>query len=231
VSDLAQPSDNKEYPYESVGIRSFEDPIQLDSSASKGTLHYIAEFLPAFALNNVKFKSRQNELQEATNESDDEVAVKETTPSIPQGITTRQPLDAEAEVASVMASNSDAASAHTANASVEDTEPVDQLAEMSREELLSQQSGVIVFNVLSGQLAKKGRIEVLLDDGYWPAFATAKSQSTNARWDHVGEGFIKELDMGQVWLRLDESSNDDKDDIVGEWKGPAKQFLLDTLVC
>lgn len=83
---------------------------------------------------------------------------------------------------------------------------------------------------MSGRLQKKARLEVLLDDGYWPAFGTVKARSTHAQWQHVGEGFIKELDFGRVWLRLNENGEGDKDDIIAEWKGPAKSFLEATLV-
>lgn len=32
------------------------------------------------------------------------------------------------------------------------------------------ESGILVFNIVSGQLASKGaRLEVLFDDGYWPS--------------------------------------------------------------
>ena len=92
------------------------------------------------------------------------------------------------------------------------------------------ESGIIVFNIVSGQIAKKARLEVLLDDGYWPAFSTAKSRSTNAQWEYVGEGFVKELDFGRVWLRLNEGTDGEKDDVIAEWKGDAKKFLRETLV-
>lgn len=92
------------------------------------------------------------------------------------------------------------------------------------------ESGIIVFNVVSGQIRKKARLEVLMDDGYWPAFTTAKSPSTNAHWKHVGEGFVKELDFGRVWLRLNENDEGGKDEIIAEWKGDAKPFLESTLV-
>lgn len=92
------------------------------------------------------------------------------------------------------------------------------------------ESGIIIFNILSGKLKKKARLEVLLDDGYWPAFRTPKARSTHAQWQHVGEGFIKELDFGRVWLRLNENAEDTNDDIIAEWKGDAKPFLQATLV-
>lgn len=88
-----------------------------------------------------------------------------------------------------------------------------------------------MFNVISGQLQKKARLEVLMDDGYWPSFSTGQARSTNANWKHVGEGFLKELDFGRVWLRLNENDEGGKDDIIAEWKGDAKAFLEATLVC
>jgi hypothetical protein len=48
--------------------------------------------------------------------------------------------------------------------------------------------------------------------------------------EYVGEGFIKEVDFSRVWLRLNEADEGEKDDIIGEWKGDAKQFLKSTLV-
>lgn len=92
------------------------------------------------------------------------------------------------------------------------------------------ESGVIIFNVKSGKLNQKGRLEILLDDGYWPVFSTTRSRSTNAQWDHVGEGFVKELDFGRVWLRLNENEEGDKDDIISEFKCEARRFLEQTIV-
>ena len=68
-------------------------------------------------------------------------------------------------------------------------------------------------------------MEVLLDDGYWPVFSTVRARGSHAQWDHVGEGFIKELDFGRVWLRLNKNDEGEKDDIVSEFKGDAKTFL------
>lgn len=90
---------------------------------------------------------------------------------------------------------------------------------------------MLVCNVISGELQKKARLEVLLDDAYWPAFSTIRPRSRHAQWEYIGEGFIKELDFGRVWLRLNEADEGDKDDIISEWKGDAKIFLEQTLVC
>ncbi|EUC66897.1 tricalbin-3 protein, putative [Rhizoctonia solani AG-3 Rhs1AP] len=100
--------------------------------------------------------------------------------------------------------------------------------QMSTEELLNNQSGVLVFNIIEGQIFKKARLEVLLDDGHWPVFATEKRNS-QAHWDQVGEGFIKELDFARVWLRLNENDEGEKEDIIAEFKLDAKQFLEEAL--
>ena len=92
------------------------------------------------------------------------------------------------------------------------------------------ESGIIVFHVISGKLAKKARVEVLLDDGYWPCFSTVKARSTHAQWGYVGEGFMKEVDFGRVWLRLNEAQEGENDDVIAEWKGDVKTFLQANLV-
>lgn len=92
------------------------------------------------------------------------------------------------------------------------------------------ESGIIIFNIVSGELRKKARLEVLLDDGYWPAFSTLKARSRHAQWEHIGEAFVKELDFGRVWLRLNENGDGDKEDIVAQWTGDVKALLNSTLV-
>lgn len=64
-----------------------------------------------------------------------------------------------------------------------------------------------------------------MDEGYWPSFATERARSLQAKWDQVGEGFIKELDFCGVWLRLNENEEGLKDEIVGEAKMSAAAFL------
>ena len=92
------------------------------------------------------------------------------------------------------------------------------------------EAGVVIFNVIRGRLHKKARLEVLLDDAYWPAFSTIRARSTNAQWEYIGEGVVKELDFSRVWLRLNDAEEGDKDDVIAEWKGDTKAFLDKTLV-
>lgn len=87
------------------------------------------------------------------------------------------------------------------------------------------ESGVLVFQVISGQLARRGSLEVMFDDGYWPAFTSGKARSDHPTWDQVGEGFIRELDFSRVWLRINAADENSKEDVVAEFKCETKDFL------
>lgn len=84
---------------------------------------------------------------------------------------------------------------------------------------------MLILEAISGNVPKKARLELLLDDGYWPSFSTERSRSQSALWDQVGEGFVRELDFCSVWLRLNENEEGIKDDIVGEIRMSALAFL------
>ncbi|KAJ3513052.1 hypothetical protein NLJ89_g3156 [Agrocybe chaxingu] len=258
VTDLAAESDDPRNPYESKGRQAVADPLRIDGGTHKGTLHYTAEFIPALALKNIKFDSHGNQVKQLTERqqhSDDEGIVTDGESSssdedIPKDVTIKgkrhtkhhhhqkvQSTDTtETTHTAASAGSSGSKSSPVSDSPVSATPPngtngtAEHGIEMNNEELLTHQSGIIVFHVISGQLPKKARVEVLLDDGYWPCFSTVKSRSTHAQWDYVGEGFVKEVDFGRVWLRLDDAESDEKDNIIAEWKGDAKSFLQATMV-
>lgn len=82
--------------------------------------------------------------------------------------------------------------------------------EMSREDLLAAPAALLVVQVISGTMEKRGRFEILLDDGYWPAFSTVKARGHHTVWDQVGEAFVKELPLSRVCLRLNGNDEDEK---------------------
>jgi Ca2+-dependent lipid-binding protein len=242
LSSLAAPSDDPRFPFQSKGMKTAADPLRLDKgNATKGTLHYKASFIPALAIKGVKFdhahNTRTQTAQRDKENGDDQASSTSDGDALPDGPTIKsmkksgqkedQSTSKETTVAAVTSPTSTSKVEDVA-AKAKDTEE-HATVEMTTEELLAQQSGIIVFNVISGTIAKKARLEVLLDDGYWPCFSTTKARSTNAQWDYVGEGFIKEIDFGRVWLRLNEANEGEKDDIIAEWKGDAKPFLQATL--
>ena len=79
VSELAREmttgADDSQFSFESTGKMDKSEPIRLDrGNQYKGQLHYLAEFLPAFALEGLKFETGSNDLQaavEGVKEGDD----------------------------------------------------------------------------------------------------------------------------------------------------------------
>ncbi|KAI0308025.1 tricalbin [Multifurca ochricompacta] len=268
VSELAQEkmkgSGDPHYAVESTGKKDKSEPIRLDrENEYKGHLHYLAEFLPAFALQGLTFESGPNEFQstmegvDGDNDVNGDVASSSSSSSgegesVDRGITVTEPIGMPkghaknqqsadttrtavstngTEASKTVGSREGSSSSEKSDLVVggDSTKHEDEGIEISKDELLTYQSGIIIFHVKSGELSKKGRLEVLLDDGYWPAFSTTRALGHRAAWQHVGEGFLKELDFGRVWLRLNEADEGEKDDIFGEWKGDAKSFLSQTL--
>ncbi|KAK0233307.1 C2 domain-containing protein [Armillaria fumosa] len=239
VSELVKDSDDKMYPFQSTGVKTVTDPLRLDGANTfKGNLHYTAEFIPAMKLKGIKFEGHSNEINQAVTADDDSgsgvvsdgassiSSSDEEAQAVPDGVT----IKGKKHTRAAKSTDTTATSATQATAASSETPPpVEEGIEMSVDELMSHQSGIIVFNIISGHLAKKARVEVLLDDGYWPCFSTPRARSTKVQWDYVGEGFLKELDFGQVWLRLNDADEGDKDDIIAQYKGDAKAFLQSTL--
>ncbi|TFK41292.1 C2 domain-containing protein [Crucibulum laeve] len=254
LADLAQESDDPRYPYKSTGRKTAADPLRLDkANAYKGHMHYTAEFIPALALKGVKFDSQPSQAQKmvgAAGNQDEEGGVvsddgssmsssDEEAQAIPHGVTIKSHKKARSkstdttrtvESTHTAATSDSKGTSEKARTAATSSSKEEEGVDMGIDELLSQQSGIIVFNILSGNLPKKSRLEVLLDDGYWPCFSTTRSRSTHAQWDYVGEGFIKEIDFGQVWLRLNEADEGEKDDIIAHFKGDAKAFLQAALM-
>ncbi|KAI8455528.1 C2 domain-containing protein [Phakopsora pachyrhizi] len=104
------------------------------------------------------------------------------------------------------------------------------LKSLSKEELLGYQSGIVVFNIMGGQIAKKNaRLEFLFDDGYWPAYSTEPSKSAHAKWDETGESFIRELDWSRCSLKLNTAEKDTKEEVYAEYTSGLKPFLEECL--
>ncbi|KAG6891051.1 hypothetical protein C0995_014139 [Termitomyces sp. Mi166 len=232
VNDLAKQSQDYQYPFESTGPKVVSDRIRLPGNTYKGVLHYHAVFIPALALNNVNFDKRET----TTRLENDASSISSSEHGAPVPLTIQSSTRSSSPSAVTPASTSSPAAGPspppenaTGQEPVAKEEQKPKGVDMNVDELVAQQSGIIVFNIVSGNIAKKARLEVLLNDGYWPCFSTTKSQSTHAQWDFTGEGFIKEIDFNRVWLRLNTADEGDKDDVFAEWKGDAKAFLRSTL--
>lgn len=101
---------------------------------------------------------------------------------------------------------------------------------MSRAEILKAPSGLLVFQIVSGELSRKGRIEVSLNSGYWPDFSTEVSRSTHAVFDQIGEAFVREKEMATIAIKLNTAEKDSREEIIASYTVELVDFLDTCLV-
>lgn len=160
VSDLARqipaPEAGAQFLFESTGKREAEEPLKLERGAFKGRLHYVAEFVPAYAVRGIGFDAGPSEIEQAAQHaegavgSDDDGETVHDTDSeddaaVPEGITVASPVSEheqpEAEQTHRRATSTDTAVSATSvrtsgTTAVEEKRPEEQGVEMSKEELL-----------------------------------------------------------------------------------------------
>lgn len=216
-----RPDESKRTLYASTGKQHREDRIGLGHNQGfKGQLVYEAEFLPCVNLRGgVSFDAVANEVEQAVrreaNGGSNDTPIASATASETAAVAV--PTDNGNHLPSI--------GEDKALVTAEDGDDSEGVA-MSTQQLLSTQSGLLVCQMVSGQLSRRGRLEVLLDENYWPAFSTLeKSRSHQVKWDEIGEGFVKELDFSQITLRLNNNDESEKEEIFAELKMSTRDFL------
>ncbi len=168
LSDLLNRVDDPKFPYASTGKKTAVDSLKLDKGNShKGSLHYVAEFVPAVALKGVSFEAGSNEIDkvveadEGGDSSSHETSEKEKE-LIPDRPTVSRPIDdeydeiKEEEVREAAANTKGHKKTDSANASIKTagtnasaettaTVPPERGVEMSKEELMSHRACQIVL--------------------------------------------------------------------------------------
>ncbi|EPQ28071.1 uncharacterized protein PFL1_04398 [Pseudozyma flocculosa PF-1] len=244
--------------YAGTGRKARKDRVHLGRNLYKGEIEFDCEFLPGVNLKGVSFSGAGNEAAaksgNAIIEEEDEAASSSSSSSSDEeeaarikevakpttGVNgTANGVDRQASVkrghtkdkpsvASVATAGTAETAQTAASASVESV--VEGGISMTKDELLAQQSGIIVFNVLRGSLPshkKHARLEVLFDDGYWPSYVTEQARTAHCTWDEVGESTVRELDWSRFLLKL--RTGDDDDDVFAEFAAPTKDVLEKTL--
>ena len=167
---LSEGADRKTQPWVGTGKVSRTDSLKTDGRRSiKGNIEFEAEFFPCTLLNNVSFTpsesvpgaaSKITEVDEAGSATDDDEAGDEE--SIAPTVTTTT------ESFAVPSGGTSVNGAASKKSSTKDGDGVS----IPRDELLKIQTGVLAFQIISGQLSKKGaRLEVLFDDGVRPSLS------------------------------------------------------------
>ncbi|BEI84326.1 hypothetical protein CcaverHIS002_0409300 [Cutaneotrichosporon cavernicola] len=223
VSDMAvENPNNVAYPFESTGRASLSERIFLGKNNQfKGTLNFDVDFNPAMELRGgVSFEPVTDDVEEAAK------SAAGVNGNSPNGTT-----KAEGATETLKDSPTDTKATlkdKDGNPIKEEDAPPpapEKGVVLTREKLFQSQSGVLAFQVIEGTLARKGAVEVLFDDGYWPVYASERARSAHQRWDQIGEGFVRELDFGRIWLRINANDDDDHEDIVAEVQMGTREFL------
>ena len=79
------------------------------------------------------------------------------------------------------------------------------------------ESGLIIFNIIEGTFAATNvQLEVLIDDNAFPSYVTSKARQKVHQFNETGDAFVRELDMSQMTLRLNEKTVKDQDEEESE---------------
>ncbi|UZJ51522.1 hypothetical protein CBS101457_000842 [Exobasidium rhododendri] len=252
MADMARENiSNKSYPYSSLGKKSRKEKLDLGRGIYKGEIVFDCEFLPSLNLAGVEFAGAGNEVaaklgegdagggdvDEANASSAPEMNGAEEHHRFPVvgGSHLREVKEHEREVQGhtkgqeSLASITSIQTAKTAQSMDNSADPkenlnVDSGVSMSRENILQTQSGILVFNILRGKIAKKNaKLEVLFDDAYWPAYTTEVARTQTSIFDEVGEATIKELDWSRMWMKL--KTGNDTNSVFAEFQGNTKDVM------
>lgn len=87
---------------------------------------------------------------------------------------------------------------------------------MTPEDLLKQESGLIIFKIMDVELTRSNvRVEVVMDDMLFPSYQSSTIKSKKSTLDEIGDCFVRELDFSKITLRIREKGehrNEDKKD-------------------
>ncbi|SPC66247.1 related to TCB3 - protein localized to membranes, bud-enriched [Ustilago sp. UG-2017b] len=228
--------------YAGTGKQVHKDKIHLGRGVYKGQIEFDCEFLPAVNIKGAEFDERENEVAAKRGAIIEEEEEEKPASNASLESTAANGAKQTNGATDSNGANGALAKGHTKNAgsiasigSVKTavsgrpstaTDQADEGVVMTKEQLLNEQSGIIAFNILQGSLPqhkKHARLEVLFDDGYWPAYLTEKARSANHTWDEVGESVVKELDWSKFLLKL--RTGDGDDDVFAEFAGNTKDVL------
>ncbi|KAK0530378.1 Tricalbin-2 [Tilletia horrida] len=240
LANLAKKSETgAALPYESTGRQTIRARLNLGRGVYKGELLFDAQFLPGVQLKDAEFEGAGNEVAQKTltgtedggdpdAQSDSEA--EEEAKHVREMSQVSVKLGKDGEVVD-KAVNGNGAKRQGSIASLASIESVATLSKkegvlMSNQELIASQSGVFVFNILSGNIGRKNaRLEIAFDDAYWPTYTTEPARTTQCTWDEVGEEVIRELDWSRFWMKLRVGSGEAENDVFAEFQANTKDVL------
>ncbi|GAA5844845.1 hypothetical protein JCM11251_007345 [Rhodosporidiobolus azoricus] len=217
---VAEGPDKKTKPWIGTGVVEKKELLKSHNGKSvKGTIEYSAEFFPCAHLKDISFTPPEQQAIKLT-ELDESSSGSSSSSSSEDAGGAGAATPTTASFGS-SPPNGPPALPTAVNGKIKEKEngagENEDTVSIPREELLRSQTGLLVFQIIGGQLARKGaRIEVLLDDGYWPTYSTEASRSTHATFDEIGEVVVRELDFSQITLALNTAAKHSRGDVIAQ---------------
>lgn len=168
-----------------------------NKGAAKGVLNFTAAFYPCM---NIADPEEEKEEKAASDKaaSENEVTAEKTASSVS--------LEVPQEATNALTSPLSPTFSIT---SEDDDNKKAPVLRLSPEELLTHESGLLIFNIIEGQFAHKDcYLEVVMDDMSIPAYTSSKIRSRHTKFEEIGDAVVRELDFSRMTLRLREHGKD-----------------------
>ncbi|KAL2127762.1 hypothetical protein VTI74DRAFT_10222 [Chaetomium olivicolor] len=79
---------------------------------------------------------------------------------------------------------------------------------LTPQELLTHESGLIIFRLMEADLPKSNtRIEVFVDDMAFPSYVSSTARSRSHKFDEIGDCFIRELEFSRLTIKVSERTD------------------------
>ncbi|OAA67505.1 membrane bound C2 domain-containing protein [Cordyceps fumosorosea ARSEF 2679] len=207
----------------------------------KGTLHYTAAFYPCLNIADPKEEEEEKETAEKTNGDATKEVAKDAVKAAANGTTDKTSTEKAANGATDKAAP---AAGHTKGKPSVDTSKSVKSAKsrtsleqngdketgpprihMSPEQLLREESGLLIFRLLEAEVPDTpSHLEVWVDDYMYPAYTTNSTSTKSYKFDEIGDCVIRELDFSRLTLKA-RKKGDDNGDVLASLTGNT----LDTL--
>lgn len=205
------------------------EALKNDRKEAKGFLHYTVAFYPCVNVADPeeeeelsKTKSKIEAIPDNSSKSSLALNGRGTSASTPQksgSISSRKSTDSAVERGHNPAKS--------VNSVTEKKEP--PKVRLSPEQLLAYNSGVVIFKIIEGELARKDcYLEVLFDDFAFPSYVSSKARGRHQKWDEIGDGFVRELEFSRLTMRLVEKTDpkaSDEGNVIATLSGDTADVL------
>ncbi|KAK4191774.1 putative tricalbin [Podospora australis] len=206
-----------------------EDGLRIHGKGTpKGTLTYTVAFYPTINIADPeeeaeKERQRKEEEQESGLSEDSKDKASSTRPSldVPRPVDAGKfsaTLDSSAKASELSVKEpstpltpktpaTPASATFPTRKSRDDREP--PKVYLTPQELLKQESGLIIFKLMEADLPKSQcRIEVFVDDMAFPSYTSSVAKKREHKFDEIGDCFIRELEFSKLTIKVAERSDD-----------------------